>query len=92
MKKTIHPCQKPIALYEDLLSRYAKKGDKILDTHLGSGSSAIAAYELGFTFVGCEIDKNYFKSAKERIEIAMRQTNLFKKNDKKIKEQLNIWI
>ena len=55
----IHPTQKPVALYEWLLTHYAKQGDKILDTHLGSGSSRIAAYNLGFDFVGCEIDEDY---------------------------------
>ena len=63
----IHPTQKPIALYEYCLKRYAQKGDKILDTHLGSGSSRIAAYKLGFDFWGCEIDKPYFDAANERF-------------------------
>jgi site-specific DNA-methyltransferase (adenine-specific) len=63
----IHPTQKPVALYEWLLTHYAKQGDKILDTHLGSGSSRIAAYNLGFDFVGCEIDKEYFESQEERF-------------------------
>ena len=74
---TIHPCQKPIALYEWLLSKYAKKGDKILDTHLGSGSSAIAAHRMGFSFDGYEIDKDYFEGAKARLEQAQRQLLLF---------------
>lgn len=63
----IHPCQKPIALYKWLLERYAKQGDKIIDTHLGSGSSAIAANELGFAFVGIEIDETYYSNAVERL-------------------------
>lgn len=63
----IHPCQKPIALYKWILEKYAKQGDKILDTHLGSGSSAIAAWELGFEFVGIEIDETYFGSSIQRI-------------------------
>lgn len=63
----IHPTQKPVALYKWLLTNYAKPGDKILDTHLGSGSSAIACYDLGFDFVGFEIDKEYFESAQKRI-------------------------
>lgn len=66
--KKIHPTQKPIALYEWLLTNYAKKGDKILDTHLGSGSSRIAAFNLGFEFVGCEIDKTYFDLQEKRFE------------------------
>lgn len=61
----IHPTQKPVKLYEWLLSNYAKEGDKILDTHLGSGSSAIAAHYGGFDFVGCELDKDYYKAACE---------------------------
>lgn len=64
---TIHPTQKPIALYEWLLKNYAKPGDKILDTHLGSGSSRIAAYKLGFDFYGFEIDPDYFRDADKRF-------------------------
>lgn len=64
----IHPHQKPLELYSYLINHYAKKGDKILDTHLGSGSSRIVAYKLGFDFVGCEIDKYYFDSAQKRFE------------------------
>ena len=56
----IPPTQKPVALYKWIFSRYAKPNDKILDTHLGSGSSRIAAYDAGLDFVGCEIDKDYF--------------------------------
>lgn len=63
----IHPTQKPIPLYSWLLNIYAQKGDRILDTHLGSGSSRIAAYKLGFDFVGCEIDKEYFDKSVERF-------------------------
>lgn len=74
---TIHPTQKPVALYKWLLSKYAKPGDKILDTHLGSGSSRIAAYDLGFDFVGCEIDKVYFELEEKRFEEHTAQTRLF---------------
>lgn len=74
---TIHPTQKPVALYEWLLTHYAKPGDKILDTHLGSGSSRIAAYNLGFDFVGCEIDEDYFKAQEERFARHTAQTSLF---------------
>ena len=63
----IHPTQKPVALYAWIFSRYAKPGDKVLDTHLGSGSSRIAAYDAGLDFVGCEIDKDYFKAQEERF-------------------------
>lgn len=73
----IHPTQKPVALYEWLLTHYAKPGDKILDTHLGSGSSRIAAYNLGFDFVGCEIDEDYFKAGEERFAAHTAQYSLF---------------
>ena len=71
--KKIHPTQKPIALYEWLLTNYAKKGQRILDTHLGSGSSAIAAHYFGVDFVGCELDKNYFDAAKARFDMVTKQ-------------------
>ena len=73
----IHPTQKPVALYEWLLTNYAKESDRILDTHLGSGSSRIAAYNLGFDFVGCEIDKEYFDKQEERFARHTAQTSLF---------------
>jgi site-specific DNA-methyltransferase (adenine-specific) len=63
-----HPTQKPVALYKWLLNNYAKPGDKILDTHVGSASSFIAAYDLGFDILGFEIDKEYFDLANKRIE------------------------
>lgn len=63
----IHPTQKPVKLYQWLLKNYAKEGDRILDTHLGSGSSAIAAHYGGFDFVGCEIDKDYYDAAVKRF-------------------------
>tara|TARA_R110002072_G_scaffold275499_1_gene436588 strand:+ start:74 stop:712 length:639 start_codon:yes stop_codon:yes gene_type:complete len=63
-----HPCQKPISLYEWILINYAKEGDKILDTHLGSGSIAIACHNLGYDLTGYEIDKDYYNSAIKRIE------------------------
>ena len=74
---TIHPCQKPIKLYEWLLMNYAKEGDKILDTHLGSGSIAIACYNLGFDLEGYELDKDYFDAAKKRLEQHQAQKRLF---------------
>ena len=76
-KNRIHPTQKPIELYEFLLDRYAKKGDKILDTHLGSGNSAIASYNYGFDFVGYEIDKEYYNVAQKRIKERTKQTLLW---------------
>lgn len=74
---TIHPTQKPIALYNWIFNRYAQPGDKILDTHLGSGSSRIAAYDLGFDFVGLEIDVDYFKAQEARYLNHIAQGNLF---------------
>ena len=69
----IHPTQKPRQLYQWLLKNYAKPGQRILDTHLGSGSSAIAAHYFGCDFVGCEIDIDYFNAAKERFDRETRQ-------------------
>ena len=77
LERTIHQTQKPVKLYEWLLTHYAKQGDKILDTHLGSGSSRIAAYNLGFDFVGCEIDKDYFDAQEKRFAAHTAQTSLF---------------
>lgn len=76
-ERRIHPTQKPVALYTWILQRYAKPGWKILDTHLGSGSSRIAAYDLGFDFVGCEIDPHYFKAQEERFLEYTSQMSLF---------------
>jgi len=73
----IHPTQKPVALYEWLLTNYAKQGDKILDTHLGSGSSAIAAHNLCFDFVGMELDSDYYAAACKRFEQHKAQGSLF---------------
>ena len=64
----IHPTEKPIALYEWILDNYAEQGQKILDTHLGSGSIAIACYNRGFELVACELDEEYFNKANKRIE------------------------
>lgn len=66
--KVFHPTQKPVALYKWLLRNYAKPNDKILDTHLGSGSIAIACHDLGFDLTACELDKEYFDKSMERIE------------------------
>ena len=73
----IHPTQKPVKLYEWLLMNYAKEGDKILDTHLGSGSIAIACHNLSYDFTGYEIDKEYFEAAQKRINIHKKQKRLF---------------
>lgn len=72
----IHPTQKPVALYRWLLQNYANPGDKILDTHTGSASSFVAAYEMGFDYIGFEIDEDYYKAAQERIDAVMAQTRL----------------
>jgi site-specific DNA-methyltransferase (adenine-specific) len=74
----IHPTQKPIALYKWILDKYAKPGDKILDTHLGSGSIAIACHDYGFDLTACELDKEYFDKAMQRINNHTNQLNLFK--------------
>jgi site-specific DNA-methyltransferase (adenine-specific) len=77
-KGKLHPCQKPRKLYDWLLTNYAKPDQKILDTHLGSGSSAIAAHCFGVAeFVGCELDEDYYKAAVKRFEIETAQETLF---------------
>ena len=73
----IHPTQKPVELYEWLLMNYAKQGDKILDTHLGSGSLAIACHNLGYHLTACELDKDYYKAAIKRIEQHKQQLRLY---------------
>lgn len=73
----IHPTQKPIALYEWLLKKYAKQGDKILDTHVGSASSLIACYNLGFEYIGFELDKEYYDLACKRLEARKNQMDIF---------------
>ena len=74
--KRIHPTQKPVALYRWLLNHYAKQGDLIIDTHVGSGSSLIACHDMGFDAKGWEIDPNYYKSSKQRLDDFMRQPKL----------------
>lgn len=73
----IHPTQKPVALYKWLLRNYAKPGDKILDTHLGSQSSRIAAWDGGFDFYGWELDEDYFRDGCKRFDNHIKQLNLF---------------
>jgi len=73
----IHPTQKPIALYKWLLKNYAKPNDTILDTHVGSGSSRIACWEMGFDFTGFEIDKDYWEAQEKRFQIVKNQQTLF---------------
>ena len=73
----IHPTQKPVQLYSWLLKTYAKEGNKILDTHLGSGSIAIACYDMGYDLTGYEIDKDYYDAAVNRLENHKKQLTLF---------------
>jgi len=77
LEARIHPTQKPIALYEWLLTNYAKPGQRILDTHLGSGSHAIACNNLGFELVACELDTDYYNASIERIKKANSVGKLF---------------
>jgi site-specific DNA-methyltransferase (adenine-specific) len=72
-----HPTQKPVSLYKWLLDKYAKDGDKILDTHLGSGSIAIACHEYGFELTACELDEEYYLKAVDRIKNHVSQQKLF---------------
>lgn len=73
----IHPTQKPVALYRWIFQHYAKPGDKILDTHLGSGSSRIAAYDAGLDFTGYEIDADYFRKQEEWFNAHTAQMSIF---------------
>ena len=73
----IHPTQKPVALYKWLLKNYAKQGDKILDTHVGSASSLIACHQMGFEYLGFEIDEEYYNKAVERLETVKAQASIF---------------
>ena len=82
-EKRIHPTQKPVALYDWIFKNYAEPGQKILDTHLGSGSSRIAAYEAGLGFIGFEIDPFYFQLEEERFSEHTSQTSLFHMEGKK---------
>lgn len=73
----IHPTQKPVALYKWLLHNYAKEGDLILDTHVGSASSLIACEDMGFEYAACEIDADYYKQASERLDRFKSQIRMF---------------
>jgi site-specific DNA-methyltransferase (adenine-specific) len=73
----VHPTQKPVALYKWILDKYAKQGDKILDTHLGSGSIAIACHDYGFDLTACELDSEYYEKAMKRINNHISQQKLF---------------
>ena len=75
--KRFHPTQKPVRLYEWILKNYAKPGDKILDTHVGSASSLIACHRGGYDYWGFEIDETYYKMAKERLDRERAQVSIF---------------
>jgi len=75
-EKPMHPTQKPSKLYKWILNKYAKQGDKILDTHLGSGSIAIACHDLEYDLTACELDKEYFDAAMKRINNHKKQLKL----------------
>ena len=75
-EKPQHPTQKPVALYKWLLDKYAKAGDKILDTHLGSGSIAIACHDYKYHLTACELDSDYFAAMQTRVENHLKQTTI----------------
>lgn len=85
-----HPCQKPVELYSWIYRLFTKPGMKILDTHLGSGSSRIAAYDAGLDFVGCEIDPVYFKLQEERFAKHIAQRSIWD-DDYGEAEQTGLW-
>jgi len=87
----IHPTQKPIALYKWLLTNYAKQGDKILDTHVGSASSIIACLDLGFEVTGFELDADYYKASMERINKYLSEPKLFKPEEIPTKQENNLF-
>jgi site-specific DNA-methyltransferase (adenine-specific) len=89
----IHVCQKPIKLYKWLLQNYAKPGDKILDTHVGSGSSRIACWDMGFDFYGWELDEDYYKDSEERFQNHIKKLTIdqdLNKGAEKYFEQLKL--
>jgi site-specific DNA-methyltransferase (adenine-specific) len=76
-KGKIHPCQKPVFLYDYIFQKFAERGQRVLDTHLGSGSSRISAHKAGLDFIGCELDPDYFVAAEKRYKDFAAQLNLF---------------
>jgi len=87
----IHPTQKPVALYKWLLTNYANPGDKILDTHVGSASSLIACHDMGFEYIGFEIDEDYFKAAQKRLTRHKAQQTIFDLQPVAIPEQSTLF-
>ena len=83
---SIHPTQKPVALYKWLLQNYAKPNDKIFDSHVGSGSIRIACHDMGFDFIGCEIDKDYWEAQEKRFKDYLSQPKLFDTNEVEYKQ------
>ena len=90
-EERFHPTQKPVYLYAEIFNRFAKPGMKILDTHLGSGSSRIAAYDAGLDFVGYEIDEVYFRKAEERFQKHIEQMDLFHMDEPEKAEQMDLF-
>jgi site-specific DNA-methyltransferase (adenine-specific) len=86
----LHPTQKPVKLYEWLLTNYAKQGDKILDTHVGSASSLIACHNLGFQYVGFELDKEYYEQSLKRLETAKKQVSILDVIEKQENTQIGM--
>jgi len=86
----IHPTQKPVKLYEWILNNYAKQGDKILDTHVGSASSLIACHNLGFQYVGFELDKEYYEQSLKRLETAKKQVSILDVIEKQENTQIGM--
>lgn len=80
-EKRIHPCHKPISLYKWLLTNYAKPGQTIFDSHVGSGSIRIACYDMGFDFTGCELDPDYYAAQEKRFQDHISQNELFEKEE-----------
>ena len=89
-KETTHPTEKPIALYKWLLSNYAKPGDKILDTHVGSASSLIACHQMGFEYWGFELDAEYYNAATERLNKVKAQVDIFEAAELPKPEQIGM--
>ena len=88
----IHPTQKPVKLYKWLLTNYAKQGDKILDTHVGSASSLIACHNLGFQYVGFELDKEYYEQSLKRLETVKKQVSILDVVEKKENTQIGMEV
>jgi len=91
-EKPDHPTQKPVKLYEWILANYAKQGDKILDTHVGSASSLIACHNLGFQYVGFELDKEYYEKSLDRLETAKKQVSILDVVEKKENIQIRMEV